>query len=266
VVTEAGGVREQDLEGLVRQAAEAQQAGDTAHAAALLRRAVDAAPEDAALWRDLGLALVDDGDVTGAERALREALRRDGDDVGVRVHLGHLAFLRGDVAEATALLSEAVRLSPDDPAPARSLVEMHRMAGQHRAALEAAQALAERLPDDALAQVDLAELHLLLGDFDEALAAFRRLREVDGEAGHATYALHGMVEVELRRERWRRALDLAIAATAADRDPLTTELLAFTTAQLFGTGDRPAPARAELEERLAQRRAEHRRLHAETLV
>jgi tetratricopeptide (TPR) repeat protein len=234
-------------------------------AADLLRRLVGQHPEDGDAWRDLGLALVDAGDLTGAERALREALARDPDDTSARVNLAHVAYTLGRVGDATELLAAAAR-ETHDPAVTRNLLEMYRAAGQRRAALETAQLLVERAPDDPLALLDLAELHLQFGEHDDALAAYRRLRDADAEPGHASFALHGMIEVELRSERWRRALDLAIAATEVDRHQLTTDLLAFVTARLFGPGHRPSPEWADLQHELAQQRAEHRRRHVEALV
>ena len=47
----------------------------------------------------------------------------------------------------------------------------------------------------------------------------------------------------MRRERWRRALDLAVDATRVDRLGRTTDVLAFVVAQVFGAADRPAPPR-----------------------
>lgn len=234
-------------------------------AADLLRRLVDERPEDAGAWADLGLALVDAGDLAGAERALREALRRDPGAVEASVHLAHVLYALGRVSESTELLTAAAR-DRKDPAVIRNLIEMHRAAGQLRPALESAQLLTEHDAGDALALIDLAELHLELGDHDAALAAYRRLRDVDPEPGHAVFALHGMVEVELRRERWRPALDLAIAATEIDRHQLTTDLLAFVTNKLFGPGQRPAPAWADVRDELVRQRAAHRREHAEALL
>ena len=55
----------------------------------------------------------------------------------------------------------------------------------------------------------------------------------------------------MRRERWRRALDLAVEATRVDRLGRTTDVLAFVVAQVFGEPDRPAPPREEVERALA---------------
>ena len=66
-----------------------------------------------------------------------------------------------------------------------------------------------------------------MGRLDEASAAFQRLRSVDDDPSHEVYAFHGLIEVELRREDWRRALDLAVDATRVDRAGRTTDILAY---------------------------------------
>ena len=60
-------------------------------------------------------------------------------------------------------------------------------------------------------------------------------------------------------------MDAAIDATAVDRHQLTTDLLVFVSAQVFGTGGegrepRPWP---ELAAELAAERAAHRAFHAQ---
>ncbi|WP_460363989.1 tetratricopeptide repeat protein [Actinocorallia lasiicapitis] len=235
-------------------------------AVTLLRELSELRPEDAGTWRDYGLALLNEADLPGAEQALRTALRLDPDDVQARVNLGHVAYLDGAVEEATLQLWRSAELAVDDEQALRSLIEINRIEGRPQAALKAAQQLVWRAPLDVLAVHDLAELHLLLGNGEEALRSYRRLLEIDTELGHGGYIYHAMIEVELRRERWRPALDLAIAASALDRRQLTTDLLAYVSAQLFGEGSAPVPDRAALDLRLAERRLEHRRGHTDSLL
>ncbi len=228
-----------------------------------LGRLVELTSADATVWRDLGMARLSAADVVGAEQALRTAVQLDPAEPGARVSLGHLAYLGGAVDEAERQLSEAARLAPGDTTALRSLTEMRRLGGRTQAAIAAAGELVRRAPQDVNGTLSLAELNLSVGNYDESLAGYRRLWELDPETGHAGHIIHGMIEVEIRRERWRRALDHAIVATMMDRHRLTTDLLAFVAAQLFGDGEHPAPPRTEIESRLQGRRAEHRRLHAE---
>lgn len=228
-----------------------------------LGRLVELTPADATVWRDLGMARLNSADVTGAEQALRTAVQLDPAEPGTRISLGHLAYQSGAVDEAERQLSEAARLAPGETIALRSLVEMRRIEGRNQAAIEAAAELLRRAPQDINGTLSLAELNLAVGNYDESLAYYRRLWELETETGHAGHIIHGMIEVEICRDRWRRALDHAIVATMMDRHRLTTDLLAFVAAQLFGDGEHPVPPRAEIESRLQARRAEHRRLHAE---
>ena len=75
-----------------------------------------------------------------------------------------------------------------------------------------------------------------------------------------------MIEAELAREGWRRALDFAIEATRVDRLGRTTDILAYIVAQVFGAGERSAPSRTEVDSALAASHAQHRREHEEALV
>ncbi len=228
-----------------------------------LGRLLELTPADASVWRDLGMARLSSADLAGAEQALRTAVQLDPAEPGTRVSLGHLAYLGGAIDEAERQLSEAARLAPGDVAALRSLTEMRRLAGRTQAAIAVARELVRREPEDIAGTLSLAELNLSVGNYDESLASYRRLTELDADTGHASHIIHGMIEVEIRRERWRRALDHAIIATTLDRHRLTTDLLAFVAAQLFGDGEHPVPPRPEIESRLQARRAEHLRLHAE---
>ena len=64
--------------------------------------------------------------------------------------------------------------------------------------------------------LDVAELSLETGQLDEALEAFERIREMVDLPDHEVYALHGMIQVELRA-RQRRARARAGARGARDR-------------------------------------------------
>lgn len=215
--------------------------------------------EDAETWADRGLALVAEGDLDEAERALRHAAALRPDDGAILADLAHVEYVRGNRDDATTLLARAVALAPDDLSALRSLIDMHRVAGNTGAALEFAEQLVERRGGDVLGLVDVATLRLETGRFKEADEAFRELRALLEEPQHLTFAYHGMIEAHIRRGEWRRAMDDAIAATAVDRHQLTTDLLAFIAAKLFGRMEHDVPAWEELAARLEEERAARRR-------
>jgi tetratricopeptide (TPR) repeat protein len=209
-------------------------------------------------------ARLEEGDLERAREALQRALEADPNDSSALVDLGYLALGAGNADEAAGLFRQALEREPGNIDALRAIATIHGRSGRAEDAFEAASAVADAQAEDPLAVLELAELALDLGRLDEASAAFQRLRSVDDDPSHEVYAFHGLIEVELHRESWRRALDLAVDATRVDRAGRTTDILAYVVAQVFGHApDRPVPERAEVEAALGRSRAEHRRLHLE---
>jgi tetratricopeptide (TPR) repeat protein len=217
--------------------------------------------------RERALDALDEGRLDEAADAFREALRLRGNDTGTLVDLGHTAYALGRSDEAIEHLRQAIRHDPNNLAAFRALVQVYRREGKLGQALEAAEEAARLDVEGIIARLDIAELALDLNRHDEAVAAFTRLRSVDDEPEHEVYLFHGMIEAELRRERWRRALDLAVDATRVDRLGRTTDVLNYIVAQVFGPDpERPTPSGDEVTSALAASRLEHRRLHEDALV
>jgi Flp pilus assembly protein TadD len=264
VAAEALAGRPDDIE-LLRIAGRATLELEPEASVAYFERAANIQPENAELWDELGDVLLQLNQASAATTAFREVIRLQPDDPGGLVDLAHAAYVAGRTDEAVESLKRAVEQDPANRSALRALVDIHRREGREEDALEAATSLAEQSPDDVLALIDVAALTLELGRLDEAVAAYGRLREVDDDPEHEVYPYYGMIHAELRRDGWRRALDLAIDATRVDRLGRTTDVLAFVVAQVFGAADRPAPPRAEVEAALADSQVEHRRLHAQAL-
>ena len=201
---------------------------------------------------------LEEGDLERAREALRRVIEADPNDSSALVDLGYLALGAGNSDEAAALFRRALEREPGNIDALRAIASIHGRAGQQDDAFEAASAVAYARPDDPLPLLELADLALDVGRLDEAAAAFQRLRSVDDDPSHEVYAVHGLIEVELRRENSRGALDLAVDATRVDRAGRTTDILAFVVAQVFGQADREVPQRAEVDAALARSREEHR--------
>jgi Flp pilus assembly protein TadD len=232
-----------------------------------LSRATEIEPDDAETWHDLAVALVNEGRLADASEAFRRAVTLRPDDARALVDLGHTAYVLGDAKQAVDHLRQAAEHEPDNLAAIRGLVEIYRREGRLGDALEAAEQAMRLDAEGILTTLDLAEIALDLNRLDEAVAAFSRLRGLDDEPEHEVYLLHGMIEAEMRRDRWRRALDLAVDATRVDRLGRTTDVLALIVSKVFGTTDeRPVPSEDDVAAALAASRAEHRRLHEESLV
>ena len=237
--------------------------GRLEEAAEQLRAVVEADPAQGDAWAELGSTYVELGRLDDAVDALGRAADLVSDTAPL-VDLAHLLYVSGRADEAVARADEAVSRSPDDPAALRAALELNRSAGRAERAYELAERRAAAQPDDVLATLDLAELALELDRLDEAVTAFARLRGIDDD-DHEVYAVHGLIEAEIKRDAWRRALDLAVDATRVDRLGRTTDILAYVVTRVFGAGDRPAPSRDEVDSALADSRNEHRLLHVGTL-
>jgi tetratricopeptide (TPR) repeat protein len=250
---------------LLRLAGTASAELDFADAADYLKRAVDIEPANADAWRELAEAYLLGNRLSDAMGAIQQALELRPDDVAGLVDLGHGALASGRTEDAVSYFMQAVERDPGSVVARRSLLDVYRATGQIDEALKAAENLLQLQPDDVLAAVDAAELNLALGRAENAAHEYARLTAIDDEPGHEVYAYHGMIQAEIQRDQWRRALDLAIEATRVDRYGRTTDVLAYIVTQVFGKADRQAPSREEVDAALAESQAEHRRLHTETL-
>lgn len=235
---------------------------DAEDAVGYLRRATELAPDHASAWHHLGEALAAEGAMEDAEAAFRRAVELDPDDQLAITHLGHTALAAGRRDEGVGYLARAADIAHAASSASISLVDMYRSMGQYEDALTQARRIAEATPDDRLAWLDVAELSLQTGQLDEARAAFDRLRELDEVPGHEAYPLHGIIQVELARERWEPAADLVAQAAAIDPHGLSTLLAAFLREQTGETvaddADGPAPTRDEVDGVLAGSLADYR--------
>ena len=227
-------------------------------AVAQLRRVAELRP-DADAWRDLGDALATEGEAEAADQAFRKVLELEPDDESALTASGHLAYETGDTEAGVSLLSRAAEQGERSSSAVISLVEIHRSLGQPEEALEAARRLADAAPEDVVVALDVAELSLEVGELDDAAVAFARIREVDERPDHDLYALHGQIEVEIRREALAEALELAREATALDPHGRSAEVVAFLESRVGGPGNEAAPSRADVDAALAASRAEYRR-------
>lgn len=229
-----------------------------------LAKVAELRPDEVESWRDLGDAHASDGRTAAAAEAFRRALEIDPGDETSLTALGHTAYATGNEGDAVSYLEQAAERSAGASSAMISLVDMYREMGQPEEALAAALKIAQAAPDDMAAALDVAELSLSVGRLDEAAQAFERIREIDDLADHDVYALHGLIQVEIRRDGWERALELAREASTVDRHGRTASVLAFAEAQAGeGGDDEPPPTREEVEGLLAASLAEHRQLHAE---
>jgi Flp pilus assembly protein TadD len=228
-----------------------------------LRRATEQAPQNASAWHHLGEALATEGRTDEAGAAFRRAVELDPTDQVALSHLGHTSLAAGRKDEGVEYLARAADIAHAASTASISLVDMYRSFGQYEQALQHARMIADAAPDDVLAWLDVAELSLQVGRLDDASDAFARLRDLDDVPGREAYPLHGLIEVEIRREQWAPAQGFAAQAAAIDPHGLSTDLAAFLETQISGAGGEPAPTAAEVEPALAASLAEYRKMLSE---
>lgn len=228
-----------------------------------LRRVADLRSGEADSWLDLGDALAAEGRMDEAADAFHRVLELDPTDEAALTAVGHAAYASGSGTDAVSYLEQAAKSSSGASSAMISLVDMYREMGQLDEALAAAVKIADAAPENTAAALDVAELSIQLERWDEALHALERVRGVDELAGHEVYALHGMLQVEMRRGNWERAHELAHEALAADHHGRTGDMLAFLEARVSGEPAGEAPKQEEVEAALSASLEEHHRLHAE---
>jgi Flp pilus assembly protein TadD len=255
-----------------------------------LRRVSELAPDDPVAWRDLGDALAADGRLPEAEQAWTRAFELRPDDSVVLTALGHAALAAGRHEDAAARLQSAAEADARNHTASLSLIDIYRAENRLDEALAVARDIWAAAPDDILAGLDVAELSVDTGRMDEAEVAYERLLALDDDE-HEVYLRYGQLEMALRGSDWIRGSERAAAVARLDGSPRTQKLLTFFAEQTFGTLDRDAtspeinaafaasqsgvfwlpplteppniPELAEVEQALAEARAEHRRIHME---
>jgi len=215
--------------------------GEPDRAISLLERAVDADPEAAAAWRDLGEARRRTGQRFTAGAAYREALAADPYERRALLRLGLEAAARRDAARAVDLLSRIdLRAHPGDPAEpylvrdalGRALIETGRLrAGADLLALGAAVPdrfsrptnLAEELEQLYRRRADawtaVGDARARLDDPARALEAYQRAAE------HPSFDPLGLLARRLYAllAQGRPAAAAAALTSAVGEEPVTIE-------------------------------------------
>lgn len=202
---------------LVAAAGELQEIGEAGAAVALLQDLAHIAPDDAAVWLQLGLALraVRKRGALDAVEAFRRAAACDPKANAPLVEEARELLALGRFAEAETALCRALELAPDAPATLRAAVPLLRAAGETEAALAVTTRVAETPALRAWAEGERVTLLARLGRWTEAHAALEKMEERDGpRAAYAATRAHlldrrGFGEQALQvlgtaREAWPR--------------------------------------------------------------
>lgn len=147
------------------------------------RRAVEQAPGDARLARELAGVLAFTDDEEGAEAAWHDALELE-DDADARAGLADVLLRQARGREAVEELRAAVGLRPDE---SRHHARLARVLVERRAPRAAAESYARAIilrPDDAALRAEYAELLQKEGRLDEALAEWKAATDLSPGDDH----------------------------------------------------------------------------------
>jgi protein O-GlcNAc transferase len=165
----------------------AQNDGDPARAAALLRAAIVHHPDNGVLWNNLGTACRRLGDTDGACTAWLRAIDLAPRLAGPYCNLATREMRAGYAADSLAIIRQGLAASPDDS----ELLFYHGCLaffdGEFSVALEALEKALAHRPDNRPAQVQLAQVRQYLCDWDglDALMPVLRAEIASAVAGRA---------------------------------------------------------------------------------
>lgn len=269
IVTTTLAHAQQPSDEVVRQAHSLREEGRAAEAEAMLRKALEASPEDPALLAELGEALVDVGREDEALSCYERLVSIRPDDINARMRLADLYLFRDHPDAALAHYMNVLNAKPNDPGVRRKvadiLIAMDRNADaiphliayleavpgdietihtlyklylwtdQQARAIETLKSLFEQNPQDLEIARELAERYVDMADEKNAIAIYERiLKHHPNDAA----SLRALGELYEWNDAPRKALDLYEAYLAIE--PFDAEIRgrAMQIAVDLGLGNR----------------------------
>jgi len=208
--------------------------GKVSEAKRIFEEALDADPNDARAWLDVGLAHEATGDFASAEKAYRRATEVDGNFAEAFNNLGVLLREGGKLAEATTMLERAVALDPQLTAARFNLGLAYEEQGKLAEAEREYLATIDRLPSDPVPRINLAMMLIDMGRREDAAVQLRAARPmVRGDVLLSMAVGEGFRRSGLPEE----AVPVLRMALSQAPEPPPTELLAELALAYYATGD-----------------------------
>ncbi|MFQ5508043.1 MAG: tetratricopeptide repeat protein [Leptospirillia bacterium] len=167
----------------------AHQTGHQADAVRMIRTSLEVQPNDANVWNNLGIVLLEMGDATAAN-AFTRAIRLKPDMADAHFNLGNAHFEQQSYPEAAAAFEQALRIAPDHAGAANNLGNTLRELGRLEEAVKALEQAARLAPDRAESHNNLASLYTRLSRYPEAEKAARRALELEPDHAEAMSHLY----------------------------------------------------------------------------
>jgi tetratricopeptide (TPR) repeat protein len=162
-------------------------------------------PENQAVWINLGVALMDEGNLDGAVAAYRQAIKHDPTFAKAHTNLGAALRAKGDVDGAIAAYRDAIKHDPTDAYAHNNLGNALRAKGDLDGAVAAYRQAIRHDPTDADMHANLGDALTAKGDLDGAIAAYKEAVRHNPRFAHAHTNLGVVLKV-------RGDVDGAIAA------------------------------------------------------
>jgi predicted Zn-dependent protease len=224
------------------------QAGQWQQAEDLLRKGLDASPDDPELRRQLAETLWQRGAASEAMSHAAAAIRLKPGDAILVVRAGEMALASGANDAALAKAEEAIRIDPQLAGGWALRGRAFRNANQPDRALADLQRALVFEPDNAVILLELATMYRERGDYARCLTTLHHLHDTypPGQEPQHTLLLEGLTLMELKRPL--QASDVLLTAT--QRGPATADML-FRLAQAQSATGQQTAAAAALQQALA---------------
>ncbi len=152
---------------------------DYAGAIPLLKKKLEAEPDNAEAYYQIGKAALELEGMPEAEASLKKAKELDPTKPGVSFHLARYYDKKGRKVQAIQALEEERAMSPDSHAVLDSLAGLYAETGQNDKAVEVYESLIAVNPEELDAYVALASLYKESGDRAKEEETYRRLGDRD---------------------------------------------------------------------------------------
>jgi tetratricopeptide (TPR) repeat protein len=171
------------------------------------RQAIELAPDNSAIWANLGLALTRAGDYSAAEQVLLDAITANPQSMRPYQRLGTLYQQQGDYERAAYWYHRAAEVAPASSTPLRDLgvLALRFQEDPQRAQQYFHQAVAIE-PDVRANWLWLARSQGSLGQLDEMEDAYRQAAQLSDSLASRVSALTELAEALLAQEKPERSL------------------------------------------------------------
>lgn len=146
-------------------------------------------PNDANIWRELGIVQSWNGQALKSIEALKKSLELDPGNLDTKRSLGYAYAWRGDYGHARELFESILDESTNDEEAQKGLAYLALWSGNHGLATQQFSALARRSPQNIEYQKALAEAYKKSGKIHKAARIYQKIKQLTPENQATTHEL-----------------------------------------------------------------------------